>query len=204
MSRFLSLLCCLSVLVAFVPCFAHANEKQARAYIDSLAEQTLQIIKTDVEKDTKKTQLKSLFARNVDIKWVGKFVMGRYWRKATQEQQTRYLNEYEQFILGHYAERFTEYTSGDYNITGYENSGDGEYLVSMEMINPGKPNEAPVLVDYRVRQNGNNFMVFDVIIEGVSMITTQRSEFASVISRNGIDYLIDQLANKTMKISASQ
>ena len=66
-----------------------------------------------------------------------------------------------------------------------------------------EPNSEPVLVDYRVRESkntkgGSGYKIFDVIVEGVSLITTQRSEFASVITNNGIDYLIGQLAAKSI------
>jgi ABC-type transporter MlaC component len=55
----------------------------------------------------------------------------------------------------------------------------------------------PVLVDYRVRKN-EKFAIFDIIVEGVSMITTQRSEFTSVLANHDMNYLITQLANKAI------
>jgi phospholipid transport system substrate-binding protein len=58
-------------------------------------------------------------------------------------------------------------------------------------------NSPPVYVDYMVRGQGKGFKVFDVIVEGVSMIQTQRSEFASVLAKHDIDYLINQLASKS-------
>ena len=63
-------------------------------------------------------------------------------------------------------------------------------------IQPGDGQSEPISVDYRVRKADSGFKIFDVIIEGVSMISTQRSEFASVIGNNSIDYLIDQLSAK--------
>ncbi len=63
--------------------------------------------------------------------------------------------------------------------------------------------DAPVIVDYRVRGSNGCFKIFDVIIEDVSMITTQRSEFNSVIGNKGIDYLITQLASKSESMATT-
>ena len=203
MPRFLSLLCCLSMVVFASPSMA-GNEEQASKYIENLAGKTLEIIQTKQNRDVKKDRLEKLFAGSVDIDWVGKFVMGRYWHKATDDQKKRYLKAYRDFVIGHYATRFSEYSSGKFTITGTSKlSDEDEYLINMQLDDSGTTNGEPVLVDYKVRKAEKSFLVFDVIIEGVSMITTQRSEFASVITRNGLDYLIDQLANKSMPLPAS-
>lgn len=171
----------------------------AGKYVGGLADQTLKTISNDgLNKRQKQAKLDKLFSDNVDFPWVGRFVMGRYWREATDAQKKRYLKEYQKFLILHYTSRFTEYTSGDFKVTGSEDDGDGEFTVSMQ-IKPGdqSDNGQPILVDYRVRHEGGGFKIFDVIVEGVSMITTQRSEFASVIDKGGIDYLIGQLAAKS-------
>jgi phospholipid transport system substrate-binding protein len=132
----------------------------------------------------------------VDFPWVGRFVMGRFWREATDEQKSRYLAEYQKFLILHYTSRFTDYTSGTFKVTGDKADGDNEFTVSMQ-LQSDEPNSEPVLVDYRVRKEDQGFKIFDVIVEGVSLITTQRSEFAAVLNKNGIDYLIGQLAAKS-------
>jgi phospholipid transport system substrate-binding protein len=94
-------------------------------------------------------------------------------------------------LLKHYTSRFSDYSSGGFKVTNSRDDGEGEYTVSMQIIPPDS-NE-PVLVDYRVRKDNGSYKIFDVIVEGVSMITTQRSEFASVLNSEGIDALIGKL-----------
>ena len=122
--------------------------------------------------------------------------MGHFWREATEDQKARYLKEYQKFLILHYTSRFTQYTSGTFKVTNSRDDGDSEFTVSME-LKADEPNAEPVLVDYRIRKEDSGFKIFDVIVEGVSLITTQRSEFASVITNNGIDYLINQLIAKS-------
>jgi len=149
-----------------------------------------------LSKEKKQDKIEKLFRDNVDTAWIGKFVLGRFWKQATDDQKKRYLKEYEAFITNRYATRFSDYSSGSFKILGAHDDGNGEFTINMQ-IESGEAGSKPVMVDYRVRK-GSKFAIFDIIVEGVSMITTQRSEFTSVINSNGMDYLITQLANKTI------
>lgn len=175
----------------------HASDADgASRYIEKLGTQAIGTISNaKLSKEQKQLQLDKLFSNSVDIAWVGRFVMGRFWKQATESQKTAYLKEYQKFLIKHYTARFTDYTSGSFTITSVKDDGDNEYTVSMQLQGNNKKEE-PVLVDYRVRGQEGTFKIFDVIVEGVSLITTQRSEFASVITQHDIDYLITQLRNK--------
>lgn len=169
----------------------------ASKYIQGLGDQALAAITNPkFDKNGKQAALEKIFSDNVDFPWVGRFVMGRFWRQATDDQKARYLKEYQKFLILHYTSRFTDYTSGSFNVTGARDDGENEFTVSMQ-LKSSEPNSEPVLVDYRVRQEAQGFKIFDVIVEGVSLITTQRSEFASVITNKDIDYLINELAEKS-------
>lgn len=175
----------------------------ASKYVEKIGTQALSTItNTSFSKSQKQSRLDKMFADNVDIAWVARFVMGRYWRQATDAQKNKYLKAYQTFLIKHYTSRFTDYTSGSFTITGVREDGESEYTVGMELVGE-KKNEPPVLVDYRVRKEGGGFKIFDIIVEGVSLITTQRSEFASVISDHSIDYLIAQLEKKSLPDSLS-
>lgn len=179
-----------------LPAHAHAAAADAGKYLEAIANQTLGVISDKtLSKDKKQAKLEKLFGDNVDFPWVGRFVMGRFWRQASDAQKSHYLQEYQKFLLLHYTTRFTEYTSGGFKVLGTKEDGDHEYVVSMQIQTSDSGSE-PVMVDYRVREDGGKFKIFDVIVEGVSMITTQRSEFSSILNNKGIDYLIGQLAAK--------
>jgi len=190
-------------LALFVGLFAPASDAgavndDAAHYIEGIAKQALATISNSKNsKAQKQAALDKLFKNSVDIPWVGRFVLGRFWKQATDDQKSRYMREYEKFLISHYTSRFTDYTSGTFTITGTRDDGENEYTVSME-LKGSKKNDEPVLVDYRVRREGGNFEIFDVIVEGVSLITTQRSEFSAVVSQHDIDYLITQLKNRAL------
>lgn len=170
----------------------------ASKYVEGLGNSALETISnTKLSKEKKQAKLEKLFSDNVDIPWVGRFVMGRAWKQATDEQKARYLKEYERFLIQHYASRFSEYSSGAFKITGAREDAEGEYIVNMQ-ITTGEAGSEPVLLDYRVHTAGGRMRVFDIVVEGVSMITTQRSEFSSIVNNEGVDALTDKLASRSI------
>jgi len=194
--------------VSLVLCVTHgssaASSVEASKYVESLGTQTIIVIANKkLGKPQKQAGLEKIFSDNVDIPWVGRFVMGRFWKQASPEQQTRYLTEYRKFIITHYASRFAEYSGGKFIISNSRNDGENEFTVSMQLIT-GDGSAEPVLIDYRVRDDKGGFKIFDVIVEGVSLITTQRSEFNAILSNKGIDQLISKLANKSIAPKADE
>ena len=191
-------------LFAAVPQAAQAaGTDEASKYIQSVGDQALGIISDKAaSKEAKQAKLSGLFGNAVDFQWVGRFVLGRYWKQVTDAQKNRYVTEYQKFLLLNYTSRFTDYTSGTFRVTNSRDDGDNEFTVSTQMQAGGGEGSKgePVLVDYRIRKNASSFKIFDVIVEGVSLLTTQRTEFSSVINDKGIDYLIDQLASKSATV----
>ena len=186
----------LSLVFALFALPALAAGEDVKAFADKLAGNALVIVKNEkLSEAEKQSQLEALFKINVDIPWVAKFVMGKHWKAATEQQRSDYLSNYEKFILKNYTSKLTSYSGQEYKILDAKKDADGDYLLTMEVVSSnGDPN---VLMDYRIRKVGTGFKIFDIIVEGVSMITTQRSEFGSVITNQGIEYLIEALKKKT-------
>lgn len=174
--------------------------KSAKAMVDNVASQTLSIIQNSgYDKAAKQQELERLLMKQVDVKWIARFVLGKYWRQATDAQRNSYTTAYEHFLAKHYAGRFAEYSSGTYKILDAKEDGEGEYTVSMSIRGPGLADKPEgVFVDYRLHNADGGLKVFDVIVEGVSLITTQRAEFAEVVGDKGIDHLITQLKTRSL------
>ena len=137
-----------------------------------------------------RTILKSYF----DVSGIGKWVLGRYWRKASAAERKEYLSLFEDLLVNTYAARFKNYSNEKVKLTG--TASRGQTAIVKSVIERKGLN--PVRVDWRVNFPDGEYKVFDIVVEGVSMIQTQRSEFSSVIRRNGgnISGLITMLKNK--------
>jgi len=196
---FTAALYCLITALTAAPTFATSPD-EAHAFVDGIASKALAVIADKaLSKEQKQSKLEKILGGGVDIPWVGRFTLGHTWREATEDQRKRYLKEYESFWVKHYASRFAEYSGGDYKITGIEED-DGQYTVKMTMTST--EDHKDVQVEYRLHlDDAKQLKIFDVVVENVSMITTQRAEFASVVSNKGLDYLIDQLAHRSLEVN---
>jgi phospholipid transport system substrate-binding protein len=190
--RLLILLLC-PLLIAAQPVLA-GDQNGARQFIEDMARKVVSVLENKDSLAQKDAELKQVFEGNIAIDWVGRFVLGRHWRTATPEQQQAYLASYKSFIINSYVDRLKEYSGETFTIQQTRDLGDNQFILSMEIARPNV--QAPVLVDYKVRDENGRYQVYDIVVEGVSLITTQRSEFDAVVSRKGLDYLINQLSAK--------
>jgi len=180
---------------------AFAEGADAKAFAEGLGQKALTIITNSSDsKNTKQAKLESLFENNVDIAWIGRFVLGRFWKEANDDQKKQYLANYKTFLIRHYTSNLSEFTDADFQVTKVAPEERGGNIVTMHIK---RPNAEDTIVDYTVRkQDSDGYKVYDIVVEGVSMITTQRSEFSSVASQKGLDYLISQLAERSKQDDA--
>lgn len=198
-ARLLAVAALLGALMA--PPALAASAEDARTYASSIGDKVLEVMNDATLGNSKKlAQLEALFVDVVDVDWVGRFVLGRHWRTADEAQRKEYLDAYRDFLIKHYTSRFAEYSGETFTIEQTEKRRDSEYRVRMNIQRPR--GQEPVVVDYMLRENGSSFKVFDIIVEGVSLISTQRSEFGSVVERNGLPKLTEMLKNKTAKLES--
>lgn len=183
------------LLVAAAPVRA-ADPAQAQSFIEGLGQRAVEILnKPDLDADRAVAQFRTLFRESFDIPTIGRFVLGRYWRTASREQQQEYLELFENMVVETYARRFTEYSGETFRVLGSRGEGEGDTMVQSQIVRPAGP---PIQVAWRVRERNGQFRIIDVSIEGVSMAVTQRNEFGAVIQRNGgrIEPLLETLRGR--------
>ena len=170
----------------------------AEQFITSLADDAISSLtgKTLTEKE-RQQKFRKLLNSYFDINGIGKWALGRYWRKTSKSERLEYLVLFENLIVSTYANRFSQYTKEKLTVKG--SSSRGKFALVKSQINGGK--EKPIRIEWRVIFPDGNYKIFDIVVEGVSMIRTQRSEFSSVIRRNGgkISVLLAALRKKTNK-----
>jgi phospholipid transport system substrate-binding protein len=147
-------------------------------------------------------RFRELFQANFDGPGIARFVLGRYWRSASQDEQQEFLSLFEDYVVFVYGTRFSSLNGETLKIRGSRAEESG-VIVSTEMINPGS--EALVKIDWRLVTDNGVFKINDVVIEGISMMVTQRSEFASVIQRHGgkVSGLLSLMRERTKTASVA-
>jgi phospholipid transport system substrate-binding protein len=150
--------------------------------------------------EQRRQRVAAILRRAVDVEGVGRFILGRYWRTATPEQQQEYLQLFEETLIHNLASRFGEYQGVRFALGRNQTRTEEDALVSTVVERPGM---APFSLDWRVADVGGQPRVVDVIAEGTSLRLTQRSEYASVISRNGgnVAALLSAMRNQVRQLA---
>jgi phospholipid transport system substrate-binding protein len=173
---------------------AEPSADAARSLIQTVGGEVLDVMRDkSLSDDVKFERLVALLSGPIDLDLVARLILGRYWRTASEAQRTEYLELFRAFALHTLATRLDVYGGQEFEITGAKVVGREDALVSTRILSNGPP----LAVDWRVRQRDDDRMVaIDVIVEGVSLIVTQRSEFGSVIERQGMDGLLAELRRR--------
>jgi len=187
--------------IAAVPGAGQANAGPD-GFIQNLAQKAIPYL-TDsgISAEDRQKRFRELLNEGFEMAVVGRLVLGRYWNRATPEQQSEFLRLLEDYIVQLYAARFGEFAGVDLEVKGVQQQ-DGRDMVNTLITRPQGP---PVRLDWRVEQVDGRMVVTDIVVEGVSMVVTQRSEFASVIRSGGgeIDRLLAMLKDKTAGMTRS-
>jgi len=136
---------------------------------------------------------------NFDFAKMGKLALGKNWRKADSVQRERFVEEFRLLIIRTYSTAMLEYTNEEIKFLPF--TGDlskKKVKVKMEIIQPGGPSIPLALSMYLNKDTG--WKVYDVKIDGISLVTNYRSTFATKIRNGGMDKLIDNLANRNEKV----
>ena len=131
---------------------------------------------------------------NFDFERVARLVLGRAWRSASDEQKKGFIVEFRTLLLKTYSVALSKYKDQKIEFKPTRMSeADEIVIVKSRIIQSGAQ---PIKVNYALTKSSGKWLVFDIVIEGVSLVTNYRSQFSSEIRRNGMDTLIKKLAKK--------
>jgi phospholipid transport system substrate-binding protein len=176
----------------------------AQKFISTLADRAqTSLLVNNITLKERQTRFRTLMLDTFDLNGVGKWVLGRYWRRASRQERQQYLKLFKEFIIVTYAKRFKAYTNAKLKISNTTSRKTSAFVKSQ--IN--RASAKPMRIIWRVKFTDGKYQIVDIIVEGVSWIQTQRSEFVSVIRNSGgkVSGLIDALIKKItfLKSSAS-
>jgi phospholipid transport system substrate-binding protein len=169
----------------------------AQNFIDSMGKRAIDFLADEeLSIDEKQQSFRRLLEDSFDMNTIGRFSLGRYWRVSTKQQQDEYLSLFRERVIEIYSQRFEEYKGQGFETRGYRSDNPKDTIVHSFII--PKETGAEIQVDWRVRYKNGRYKVVDVIVEGVSMSVTQRSDFSSVIQRGGgnIESLLAHLRSR--------
>lgn len=185
---------------------AHAETAAPDAMVRSTANDVLEILKSD--KDIENGNMNKLgklvedkIASKFDFERMSRMVLGRSWSGASKEQQDQFVVEFRSLLIRTYASALSKYR--DQTIAfkpRHEDPSDTDVKVKTQIVQPGGPT---IALDYSLEKIEDVWKVYDVTIEGLSLVVTYRGQFAEEIKQNGFNGLLQKLAEKNRRSSQS-
>jgi len=132
-----------------------------------------------------------------DFKAMSRSVLGRHWRQANEDQRTRFTNAFRDLLVRTYATVLLKYTNEEVIYQPFKGKSGDKVAVVRTEVKPGN-GRPPIPINYSFYNKNTSWKVYDVTVEGVSLVTNYRSTYANTIRNEGIDALIASM-NKAEK-----
>lgn len=179
---------------------ANSGEKEAELVVNRMVDNILQLIQHDTQDSRHEQQLMEAIESQTDLSLLARMTVGRYWRRATPRQQEVFVDLFRTYLLRSFSTRLRRYAGADlsvarrrFKILTTQPVGKKDVIVRSKVAPPSGPS---LNVDWRLRHRNGRPVIIDLVVEGVSLLITQRSEFGSVMERVGIDGLIGQMQDR--------
>ncbi|MCC6639564.1 MAG: ABC transporter substrate-binding protein [Deltaproteobacteria bacterium] len=166
----------------------------ARLVVESTSEQVLAVLRDKgVSVDRRLEELQQIAYRRFDFPTIGRLVLARGWNQLTPDQQRAFLEDFKRHLSLDYGRRIDSYTNQTVTIIGDRTEPNGDATVRTQVNGGGT---SPVAVDYRLRRIDGDWRVIDIIVEGVSLVSSYRSQFQEIMASGGPTRLLQVLREK--------
>ncbi len=187
--------------VAFIAPVA-AQELAPEQLVQKITNDVLAAVKSDKELAAGDKQKALKLAEDkvlpyVDFEYATRLAVGRAWRQASPEQRKDLVTQFRNMLVRTYSNSISAYQGQTLKVLPSRGKGDepGEATVRTQFVRAGGQ---PLPIDFSMHKVGNDWKVYDITVEGVSLVLTYRSEFDAIVKQQGIDGLIKALVQKNI------
>lgn len=187
----------LLVLFGFTS-WASADEKTPEQIVEETSAELLKVINEQSDKikneDGYVNQvINDLILPVIDLQSMGKLILGKHWKTASEEQRSQFINEFKSMLIRTYAKSVADY--GHAKVVVFPPKGDQKGKRHRVKSHLDLGSGVPLQVDYVFRKKDGAWKVFDLVVDGLSLIKNFRTSFSQEISETSLDALIKRLAN---------
>lgn len=190
------------------PGLASERVASAETSVQRLVDQIIDLVASDeLERNDAAQRLGRVIDDEADLDRLGRMVLGQHWRTASEAERKEYQTLFRHLMLQRFTGYLSAYGAGIdqrakdelFKITGSSHQGDRDIVVH-SLIRP--PTRPPIRVDWRLRDRDDKPVIIDVVVESVSLLITQRSEFGSVIAQGGLGRLLSEMRARLEETSS--
>lgn len=178
---------------------ALAQEVSPEQLVQKITGDVLAAVKTDKQlaagdKDKAVKLAEEKVLPYIDFEYATRLAVGRSWRQASPEQRQKLVNEFRNMLVRTYSNSISAYEGQTLKVLPSRGKqSDDDTTVRAQFVRAGGK---PVPIDFQMRKVASGWKIYDIAVEGVSLVLTYRSEFDQVVKQSGIDGLLKRLAQK--------
>ena len=191
----------LTLMAGFMLAFtmvSHAGSTptdDVRTSVDAM----LEILKNEqLDKDGKRAQMSTVINERFDFRAMSQRTLATNWKKTTDEEKQQFVALFSQLIENSYVGKIEAYTNEKVDYPGEKIKGRKAVVETLIITS-----SADVPVNYKVYQKGDQWLVYDVIIEGVSLISNYRSSYQEIVKKEGFDGLLTKMQAKIDELAST-
>jgi phospholipid transport system substrate-binding protein len=194
--RFFSAVICafMVMLRTITPGFAAGSDTASEQFIQTLGNQALNVVRSSTPPAQKLAYFHELLDQDFDMPAISRFVLGRYWRTASEAEREKFVHLLSGDLVHFYGQRFARYAGETFYVTGSRPSLAGT-VVRSQIV---RPSGAPIAVDWQLSRQSGVYKITDVVVDGVSMALSERQQLAREIQANGgqVAGLLEKMENE--------
>jgi phospholipid transport system substrate-binding protein len=180
---------------------ADTSTSGAEPVIEALHDQFLAVMR-DAEEigfEGRYERLRGILDDSFDLQFMAEKSVGRHWKQLSAEEQGRWVSAFGDMTTATYAGRFGGYSGQQFEILGEDEAGHDTVMIRARVLDPGNED---VQLNYRLHERDGAWRVIDVYLNGtVSELALRRSEYSTVLKRDGFEKLIETIDDKTQEIA---
>ena len=161
----------------------YAKSVEPDVFVQSTVNRASAILTKNISKEDKMNELKLIAKDTVDIKGIGLYTLGSFRKNLSESQKNEYSSLFENYFLKTFSSRLSEYTNPKIEVTDKKVLNKNYTIVNSVLV--GTSERPEVKIDWRIyTKNPDNPLIRDLIIEGLSLVRTQKEEFSSILNSN--------------------
>ena len=163
--------------------YVYAQSVEPDVFVQSTVNRASEVLAKNISKEDKINELKLIAKDTVDIRGIGFYTLGSFRKNLSENQKNEYLDLFEGYFLKSFSSRLSEYTNPKIEVQNKKVLSKNYTIVNSLLV--GTSERPEVKIDWRIyTKNPDNPLIRDLIIEGLSLVRTQKEEFASILNSN--------------------
>jgi phospholipid transport system substrate-binding protein len=188
----------LAVLTVVAGLASAAQDDGPRVVVKRMTDAALDVLRDkSLSSDQKRHRLEEVVFPEVDFDTMSRLVLARNWSRFSAPQQAEFIKQFREHLSMTYGRNIENYRNERVEIVGDQDEGRGDWVVKTKILRGGGAED--ILVDYRVRKQGDAWRIIDMVIERVSLVANFRSQFQDVVGRGGPEKVLELLRDKNAR-----